>query len=285
MAWFDLQFRSQPSRARHRPRRRLKARLLPRFEVRVFNLFLFTVRFSVFMVMLCCALFFGNKLHDFVTSDYFELLEYEIVGAQDGLQQELAALYLQPERHKNLMRLDLEKIERQLSRHPRISRASVKSLPPNAVKVSVKERKPLAIVACTSLYFIDEERMVIDTVTPGEDQFCNLPFITGIDSYEISMGDQVNSEQPHSLQNVIETIQQLEEVSPLLAQRISEYAIGDQGAITLTMRDGLEVRFGDEHPLKQMAVLETFLNTTGQTLQCEYIDLRFEGQLVYLPKK
>ena len=286
MAWFDLKFRPQPARARRPSRRKPKVRVIPRFEIRVHNLFLFAVRLSVFAVVLCCTLYFGKRLHNFVVkSDYFELLEYDIVGAQEGLQQELAALYLQPERRKNLIQLDLEKIERQLSRHPRISRASVEQLPPNAVKVSVIERKPLAIVACGSLFFIDEECIVIDTVTPAENQSCNLPFITGIDNFEISMGDRIISAQPASLQNVIETIQHLEEVSPLLAQRISEYAIGEKGAVTMIMRNSLEVRFGDEHPLVQMAVLETFLNsTTGQTLQCEYIDLRFAGQLVYLPK-
>jgi cell division septal protein FtsQ len=77
----------------------------------------------------------------------------------------------------------------------------------------------------------------------------------------------------------------LKEQAPALFDKISDVRCDKELNQTLFLKGGVEIRFGHEDVRKRMPALETFLSKMGPAEDYEYIDLRFDKQVIASPKR
>ena len=273
----------RPAKRRGRSFRR-SIRERPRFGERLARFFRFFLWFLLILSFLSISSLFGYQFYIFAFhSDYFLLEEVQITDVDEKLRRELISLAgVEPEKQLNVLQLRTDQLERKMRQHPRIKDIKVRKRLPGVLSIRVKERQPIAIVSCKEIYLIDSERIVLGVLQPEKTEAYNLPFITGISAPEISLGKPITSP---ALKKVVQTLLYLEQANLSLSYRFSEFSISPDEEITAILRGGLEVRFGQEPPLKRMASLETFLKDRDHPAKAiEYVDLRFNRQIVYLPK-
>ena len=226
----------------------------------------------------------GFQLYRFMyQSDYFQLQQVDLSGATDEVREEALALGgLKTDDPVNLIQIQPSRMADRIQDHPKIKSASVQKIYPNQLKIVVEERQPVAIVASRELYLIDADRIVLAQLVPGELAEYKLPFISGIQTAEITLGSEIDKP---GLNDVLETIAYLSDVDAEFAGQFSEFALNENREIVALLLDGLEVRFGRHHPLAKMPELELFIKRHQDLRKFEYVDLRFSNQIVYLPKK
>ncbi len=87
----------------------------------------------------------------------------------------------------NLLAIDLKGVCRQLEQSPWIERAQVKRNFPDQLSISIRERKPVALINMDGIYLIDENGIIFKKADGeemlGEDRQV-LPILTGIDREE-----------------------------------------------------------------------------------------------------
>ncbi|KPL12899.1 hypothetical protein AMJ85_00890 [candidate division BRC1 bacterium SM23_51] len=225
----------------------------------------------------------GFALYRFtLVSGYFELKKLVITGVSDGIAAELRALtQLEPDQGINLLGMRADRIRETVLKHPRIESATVLKRYPNALIIRAREREPVAVVACGALYLVDREGYVLDTAANLDHNQRRFPFITGIDSDQIIFGEPIPTRMVCLALDVVEC---LRATSPRLAEQLSEIRIGRDEALTLVLSGGIEVRLGTDEFTDRLAALDLFARKHRNFETLEYIDLRFENQIVYRPR-
>lgn len=160
--------------------------------------------------------------------------------------------------------------------HPWVRRASVMRELPDRVIVEVSERKPVALVGLTSLYYVDEEGEVFKKVLPGERM--DYPVFTGI-----TLRDLV--EDKDSVEPLIglglEVLDVAESSVIFSPDHMSEVHLDRAyGATLVRVSDGLRVRVGRGDLAKKWERLEHALMELGsESAKVAELDLNFEGRV------
>lgn len=242
-----------------------------------------TVKIFFLLVLIAGGGLVGFRLYQFAfLSDYFELKKLAIDGASGALASELQALaQLKPNSGINLLLLRCERVRETILRHPRIKSAKVVKCYPNALVIQVEKREPAAIVAAGALYLIDREGYVLDTLQKAERNRRDLCFITGVKPDQIAFGQVIPSKAVRDAMDVYECLCQ---TNSSLADKVSEIRIGNRDELTIVLKGGVEVRLGSENFGERLAALELLARRLRVLDGLEYIDLRFENQIVYRPR-
>ncbi len=129
----------------------------------------------------------ASSLRDFVLeSPYFSVREIQVRGIDKVSGDQVVAM-AGLRRGMSIWSIDLEAIEKKISRHPWVRRVAVRREFPRRVIIDVEERTPKAIVALRKLYYVDADGMVFKEVGPGEN--VKFPLLTGLRAEQFAAPD------------------------------------------------------------------------------------------------
>ncbi len=176
-----------------------------------------------------------------------------------------------------LFRLETAEVTKRLLQDLRIEEAAVRRRLPGSLEISIKERVPIATVACEYGYLdIDRRGKVIDSYRSLKNM--SIPMITGIQVRDIYIGDDVKNEM---VEEILYYLQQLDESS---LNQISEIAIVKENYIVAYTTQSVQIRLGGLERLEEKARLtETFLHDlNNHPYAVEYVDFNYETPFIKL---
>ncbi len=176
--------------------------------------------------------------------------------------------------------LDLMVLQKNILANSFVKEAIIQRDPPALLRVSVKERKPSAIIVANELYCIDDEGMVLPYVASAETY--DIPVITGVDSVEhIRVGRKLLN---RDVQEALEIIYAAREINAELFHNISEISLKrGRGMILYSFESGIPIIFGKGDVVKKLVKLDAFWQkflSSSDTKEIQYIDIRFDDQVV-----
>ncbi len=174
---------------------------------------------------------------------------------------------------ENLLALDLSRLKRDLELRPIIASAAAEKILPRQLRISVTERKPLAVVylyhasraglpAGLDRLYLDAAGMVIPPLRSDERnpdarmKPGSLPVLTGLNANELRPGAMVSSPQVRAALDLLV----LYERSPVPA--LAEFRSVDLSSartLTVTTDQKIEITFSSDNFPRQLARLETTL--------------------------
>ncbi|MBI3189047.1 MAG: FtsQ-type POTRA domain-containing protein [Ignavibacteriales bacterium] len=173
--------------------------------------------------------------------------------------------------------IDAGEVEQKLLEHPLIKSAKVESQLPDAIRITIVEREPFAVVNGNPILYVDSEAVLLPQLPSVQFDLPIINGITGIDAVEL--GHQVPNP---SVFMAIEVLKQAQTVGWYHA--ISEIKIGTNGEIMLFSIDsGVPIFIGKDDIAGKLQRLQTFWKNyvkNGTAAQLKYLDLRFDGQVV-----
>jgi len=230
------------------------------------------------------AAFLGKMLHHFVMdSGYFRLKKIETRGVSPEVREVLIeATGLNRPEEINLFRLNVELLREAILRDPKVRAAIVTKQYPDTLAIIGEERVPVAILTANQFYAIDGEAVVLGPIEIPTDNSLQLPFITGVPDGQIETGKTLSTAGAHS---AFDLLAALKAVNRPLYQNISEIHLSEADGVTVFLKGGLEIRFGHDSPVEKLPLLDLFLKDRPDPKGTVYVDLRFDGQIVYKPKE
>jgi cell division septal protein FtsQ len=142
--------------------------------------------------------------------------------------------------------------------------------------ISVRERKPLALLDNAVLYGVDRDGRLLST-SPSlltED----LPLISGVAIQVDAVGTTAMAE---SLRPALDFFAFLEKKDPVLAQDVSEVNLSEAGSLKVTFIDGIQTVFDipvRELDLKRMTLVLSDLNGKGK--RAGSMDFRYRDMVL-----
>lgn len=186
------------------------------------------------------ALWYGGRgLHAWLTtSSTFAIATITIDGADRSSDAVPALLGLH--RGDNLFRADVEGAAASLRTHPWIRAARVERDFPQGIKVTVLERRAVALVELRHLYLLDDEGEPFQRVQPGDPH--DLPVITGLsrDAFR-----DTPDEAKDDVEIVLQTLQALQDAALPSSLQPAELHLDQAAGVTVWLGDrGPAVRLG-----------------------------------------
>lgn len=199
-----------------------------------------------FLALLLLAVFIGLGIGGAIfsaykwlgKSEFFQITSIKIDGARrlDKRHiQEISGVDI----HTNLMAMDVSLVKEKLESHPWVEWAVVKRELPSNLVISVKERRPLALLnGADGLYYLD--RKARPFVAVGLHEELDFPVITGLEGLETGPGGVLLPDEKERLA-IKQALAFIGYASrgraALPRQNISEIHIGEQGEFTLFLAD------------------------------------------------
>lgn len=241
-----------------------------------------TVRLIKILIFYLAIGFLGWNFFTFIFSSNFCNIEEVIVKGNDCLSEDEIFYKSGIQLGENIFKLDLKKSKDFLMQEPWIKEVEIKRVIPNKIIISIKERKPAAIVHIGEEYFSStKEGIVLSKIDRPEEGF-GLPLILGLELDEIKIGEIIGKPE---FRTALESINSAEVILPKKFCRV-EILFPDDFMIynkdnTLKVRvNGPEVIINKENLLR-----EALEKIEKEKLLVEYIDIRFKDSLVIKLKK
>jgi cell division protein FtsQ len=195
------------------------------------------------LLALQAALFAGlREAYLFViTWDELSIREVRVAGARDGLRRTIENFYAAP-RLGNILLCDLEAVRAQVRRLAWVKDASVQKVFPAALRITVVERTPFALLERGGLRLADEDGHVLGpVVSPGES---GLPTISDETGFATGF-----TEKWSAARRFLQSLPQAEK------DRLLEIRCSDYGTLELAFRDDpVRIVVGTEAPAEALAV-------------------------------
>lgn len=214
----------------------------------------------------------------FVYVPFFTLREVKLMGATYLKSEDIIKIaniyYGEP-----LFELETDEVSKRLLKDLRIEEVTVKRELPFTLEVTVKERKPVATVACDYGYLdLDRNGKVIDSYKAIK--LMQIPIITGAIIKDLYIGDDVTDEM---VKKILFYLQQINENS---LNKLSEIAIIEPEyvvAYTSTSK-AVQIRLGKLERLEEKAKLtEDFLQDLEvNPHKVEYVDFNYTAPFIKL---
>ncbi len=171
-----------------------------------------------------------------LSSNFFELKDVTVSGNIRCTKEELLRLGQIKERI-NLLSLDVEALERQLSRHPWVHSLAIERRLPSTLRIEVVEHQAVASLSVGDLYLVSSDGVPFKRAQAAE--ALNLPLITGLDREGWAKSSE-RSRVLASVKQALQAIQSYSHESQAAAHPLSEVHVSSVG-LTLVMQDGEEV--------------------------------------------
>ena len=214
----------------------------------------------------------------FVYMPFFTLENIKLVGAKYLTQEDIlriGEIYL----GEPLFKLETDQVQSRLSKDLRIEEVSVKRNLPHTLEVTIKERRPIATVACNYGYLdLDHEGTVLDSYKSLKTM--KIPMINGVSVRDLYIGDKVDDEL---IKKILDFLQRLDEET---LNGISEVAFVEEDYVvmyTATER-AVQIRIGKLERLDEKARLtEDFLRDLETNPHpVEYVDFNYTAPFIKL---
>lgn len=181
---------------------------------------------------------------------------------------------------KSIFVIPLAERRRSIEEIPWVEEATVGRVLPNALRVTVRERTPVAFLRLGSdLALVDAQGVILEKPQRGEFRF---PVVTGI-TEATDPGERVRR-----LQLYLSFLREISSNDQPRASNISEVDLADPTDLhaTLVESDGVVlVHFGDGDFLRKFQTYAAHIGEWKQsTERIESVDLRFDGQVIVNPE-
>lgn len=176
-----------------------------------------------------------------------------------------------------LFQLQTDVVTRRLMQDLRIEEAVVRRSLPDKLDMIIKERKPVATVACEYGYLdLDRNGKIIDGYQSLKSM--EIPMITGISVRDVYIGDDIKDEY---VKKIILFLQRLDEES---LSQISEVAIVGPDYLVAYTTKSVQIRLGATDRLEEKAELTmTFLKDLKTVkYPVEYVDFSYSAPFIKL---
>ena len=183
-------------------------------------------------------------------------------------------------KNTQLQDIDLMAVRRDIMSHHFIKDAVVERDLPATLKVTVKERVPLAIINRAELLYLDEDGVVLPHSISR--QLFDLPVLTGLpDDMNLTPGVTIKNAD---IQEALKILAASKLVSKELYHLVSEVRLRNGGDIVLYAAEwGVPIIFGrGEIPAKVVRLAACWDDVVRErgTENLQYVDLRFDDQVV-----
>jgi cell division protein FtsQ len=183
-------------------------------------------------------------------------------------------------RQAKLFAVDLAAVQKRVLQNPFIRAVSVNRQGPGGITITVRERRPIALLAAGELLSVDEEGTVLPAVR--SDQLFDLPVLTGaLSDAECKPGQRI-TKQP--VQEALYALAAARRVDEDLFRQISEIAVHESGALVMhTAEAGVPVILGQGDVPRKLVMFDGFWRQIVERRGPKYlqqVDLRFEDQVI-----
>jgi cell division protein FtsQ len=199
--------------------------LLSRLQDKLFR------KILVLLAFLLCTAFLSQEIYNrLCCSDFFQITAMKIDGNRMTSKEQIAALS-RVDIHSNLLAINIIEVKSLLESHPWIASADIIRDWPNRLLITVKEKKPVALLSRDAgLFFLDNMGMIIAAAGPSQE--LDFPVVTGLENFPFNPAEANNV--PESLQQVMALLKLADKNNTILPeQNISEIHIDRNGALVL----------------------------------------------------
>jgi cell division septal protein FtsQ len=193
------------------------------------KLIILGIGFCVVLAALAAGSFLMLKALE--RSEFFQVTAIRIQGCQRVTKNQILELS-GVDIHTNLLALDLDEIRARVESHEWVETAEVDRNWPNRLRITIRERVPVALVSLKEgLHYLDRQGVVFAKVLPPED--LDYPVITGMSGEQLPAGVSGSS-----LDEALQFIRLAGRGSTVLpGQSISEIHLDAGGSLTLFLVD------------------------------------------------
>ena len=241
-----------------------------------------TVRVIKILIFYLAIGFLGWNFFAFIFSSSFCNIENVIIKGNDCLSEDRIFFKSGVQLGENIFKLDLKKSKDSLIQEPWIKEVEIKRVIPNRIIISIKERKPVAIVHIGEEYFSStKEGIVLSEIDRPEEGF-SLTLVLGLELDGIKIGEIIGKPE---FRTALESINSAEVILPKKFCRVEILSPGD--FMICNKDDTLKVRVnGPEGVInKENLLREALEKIDREKLLVEYIDIRFKDSLIIKLKK
>lgn len=226
----------------------------------------------------------GGGIYYFLSLPIWKIQEVTVNGARMLSSDDIRDLSGIPV-GENLFLTSFARPRDNLKKISAIAEFHLYRIPPATVLISVRERKPAAVIILKGKsavvdadgYILNRNPNLALNIPEMED----LPVISGISSDEVSGGERINPRISELISEVII------ELTNLLGSRQIQLETGGFEKITFRLNDLLQVKIGrDEDIREKMTVFKRLLPViANKWQQVEYVDVRYPDNPVVKYKK
>ena len=179
-----------------------------------------------------------------------------------------------------MYQMNIFDVRKRVESQPFVKSVRVNRQVPDALRIEVVEREPIASLSGGQLQYIDAEGVLLPYIQSPV-RF-DLPMISGINGTQnVPPGKVIASNE---LIQAIEILQTALAIDSTVYHLISEVKMNDNSDIILySAEGGVPIILGKGEIGKKLVTLQTFWNNfvkNGDADKLRYIDLRFDGQVV-----
>lgn len=177
---------------------------------------------------------------------------------------------------ESMFKLDLSGALERVKAMDWVDRVFIERRLPSSIVISVKERKPVALLDNGTLYGVDREGRVL---SPSPELLKeDLPLVSGLPLPAEAAGNSANAQ---ALKPALDFLAFLDQKDPALAQDVSEVHFSQPDSLKVTFIDGIESVFEPpvtETDLGRMAMVLSDLNGKGK--RAASMDFRYRDMVV-----
>ena len=211
----------------------------------------------------------------FLNSPYFSVEHVEVSGARYLSADEVRMIAGVPER-SNIFSVPVHEVEERLRATPRIARATVKRLFPQAVLIEIVERAT-AVQMPYAGYFIDIDAegcaiAVAEAITDPD-----IPLLVGVKPTYVSVGEAVRPEAPVRLGARVG-----QALADCKVPMLSEIDVSQPGNVVVRTSDGIRILLGTEEGIEsRVSVADSILaSVREQGARVDYLYVLVETRPV-----
>ena len=236
-----------------------------------------TVKLIKILIFYLAIGFLGWNFFAFIFSSNFCNIEEVIIKGNDCLSEDEILCSSKVKLGENIFKLDLKKSKDSLMQEPWIKEVEIKRVIPDKIIISIKERKPAAIIHIGEEYFSStKEGIVLSKIDSPEEKF-SLPLVLGLEIDEIKIGEIIDKPE---FRTALESTNSVEVILPNKFCRVEilspdDFMICNKDATLKVRVNGPEGIINKENLLR-----EALEKIEREKLLVEYIDIRFKDSLV-----
>ena len=223
------------------------------------------------------------------TSDKFSLRTVTFKDCRNVNTRQLEDI-IRKEFPSHLMQIDLKQLRSRLEQETWCRRAEIRRVLPSELVIYVQERVPSVILEINGeLMIADEDGILLDKYDPRYGKL-DVPVFKGFSGNDAEGYRQNQDENAERIQMGLRMLADLESGSTAFTRGISEVDLSDKDNVRITLVDDTaEIHLGDRDFLKRfrklMDNLGRYRELKAQGYEIATIELRFDGQIIYRPRK
>ncbi len=228
---------------------------------------------SFFALWIILVLSVSVSAYYFANSVYFSVGQVFVYGNEVVSAEEIVEM-TDLKFGANIFRVSTVQAVQKVLVHPRIKSLSINRKLPDTLKVTVVERKPLALVICDDgIIMVDEDRVYLEKTS--DILHLNYPLISGVTvPNDARPGDVV--ETP----GLVSAIRLITLMDKEFFSNVIEISAETSQSLSLKTKQGVVVMFGEPEDLeRKVEVMESLLLDNSNAINnqtVEYLDLRYK---------